>query len=264
VEGYSDQEIGVAGLSQFGQGVRGYSAAGKGVTAWGFSFGIYGESEYGVGVYGLSSYDSAVKGTAIGKNNLAGDFEGPVSIKGTLVVSGGGFIVFGPKSAAVPFPDGSQRLLYCMESPELWFEDFGSAKLRRGRATVKLNDFVNAIVTRDYRVFLSPEGDCSGLYVARKGAATFEVRELGGGKSSVAFSYRVVGRRKDIKAHKRFAKFEIPKVPTPPKMDRLPPKTRALSAAVRRSLASAEKEIRAMQQAERKGGRMPVAKRRRK
>jgi hypothetical protein len=36
-------------------------------------------------------------------------------------------LVSGTKSAAVPFPDGSQRALYCMESPELWFEDFGVA-----------------------------------------------------------------------------------------------------------------------------------------
>jgi hypothetical protein len=34
---------------------------------------------------------------------------------------------------------GSKRLLHCMESPEHWFEDFGSARLTRGRATVKLD-----------------------------------------------------------------------------------------------------------------------------
>jgi hypothetical protein len=44
--------------------------------------------------------------------------------------------------------------------------------------------------------------------VRNKSAASFEVRELGGGKSSIAFSYRVVGRRNDIKAHKRFAKVD--------------------------------------------------------
>jgi hypothetical protein len=57
-------------------------------------------------------------------------------------------------------------------------------------------------------VFLTPEGDCCGLYVRRKSAASFEVRELMGGKSGIAFSYRIVGRRKDIKAQKRFAKID--------------------------------------------------------
>jgi hypothetical protein len=82
-----------------------------------------------------------------------------------------------------------------MESPEHWFEDFGTAKLKGGRA-------------RDYRVFLTPEGDCRGLYVHRKTAVSFEVRELMGGESAVAFSYRVVGRRRDITRHRRFAKIE--------------------------------------------------------
>jgi hypothetical protein len=31
----------------------------------------------------------------------------------------------------------------------------------------------------DYRVFVTPEGDCRGLYVRRKAAAAFELRELG-------------------------------------------------------------------------------------
>ena len=95
-----------------------------------------------------------------------------------------------------------------MESPEHWFEDFGTAKLRGGRAVVKLDADFAKVITRDYRVFLTPEGDCRGLYVRRKSAVSFEVRELMGGSSSVAFSYRIVGRRKDIGAHRRFAKID--------------------------------------------------------
>jgi hypothetical protein len=36
------------------------------------------------------------------------------------------------------------------------------------------------------------------------------VRELQGGTSSVAFSYRIVAKRKDIKRHARFAKIDVP------------------------------------------------------
>ena len=90
-----------------------------------------------------------------------------------------------------------------MESPELWFEDFGTAKLKAGRTVIKLDaDFAKVIKRGDYRVFLTPEGDCRGLYVQRKGAASFEVCELAGGKSNVTFSYRIVGRRKDIRTHR--------------------------------------------------------------
>jgi len=41
------------------------------------------------------------------------------------------------------------------------------------------------------------------------------VRELAGGTQSVAFSYRIVGRRKDIKGHRRFAKIDMRLPPLP-------------------------------------------------
>ena len=84
-----------------------------------------------------------------------------------------------------------------MHSPETWIEDFGSDVLRDGRAWVPIEpryaETVNLEVA--YHVFLTPLGDCSGLYVAAKAADGFEVRELGGGTSSVAFDYRVVAKR---------------------------------------------------------------------
>jgi hypothetical protein len=45
-----------------------------------------------------------------------------------------------------------------------------------------------------YTVLLTPEGDCRGLYVASKSSQGFVVRELMGGRSSIAFGYRIVGR----------------------------------------------------------------------
>jgi hypothetical protein len=44
-------------------------------------------------------------------------------------------------------------------------------------------------------VFLTPNGDCKGLYVASKTAGGFEVRELGGGTSNISFDYRIVAKR---------------------------------------------------------------------
>ena len=142
------------------------------------------------------------------------------------------------KNAVVSFPDGSKRVLHCMESPEHWFEDFGTAKLKGGRAVVKLDADFAKVITRDYRVFLTPEGDCRGLYVHRKTAVSFEVRELMGGESAVAFSYRVVGRRRDITRHRRFAKIETG-LPLPPGAARQRTPT---AAALRAFIASLEQE----------------------
>jgi hypothetical protein len=47
----------------------------------------------------------------------------------------------------------------------------------------------------EYHVFLTANGDCKGLYVSQKSATSFEVRELGGGNSSIAFDYRIMAKR---------------------------------------------------------------------
>ena len=210
VAGSSGAHIGVYGQSdQSGPPVPSRPIAG----VYGSSAsqpGVIGTSTAEVGVFGLSANSVGVIGQTTNPASLAGAFVGGVIVNGNLSVSG-------TKAAAVPFPDGTRRLLYCMESPELWFEDFGTAKLKNGRATVKLDgDFAKVIKPASYRVFLTPEGDCRGLYIKSRRSGGFEVRELQGGTSNVAFSYRVVGRRKDIKAHKRFAKIDL-RLPTPPR-----------------------------------------------
>jgi hypothetical protein len=86
-------------------------------------------------------------------------------------------------------------------------------------------DFARVIRLNDYHVFLTSRGDCRGLYVRRQGGASFEVREHAGGKSNVAFSYRIVGRRKDIKGHSRFAKIDT-RPPMPPRARRAGPARR--------------------------------------
>src|SRR5439155_19852483 len=79
-----------------------------------------------------------------------------------------------------------------------WFEDFGTAELKGGAAEVSLEPgFLQTVDTAaDYHVFLTPRGDCHGLYLAKTTPAGFEVRELGGGNASIAFDYRIVARRR--------------------------------------------------------------------
>jgi hypothetical protein len=199
--------------------------------------GVVGTSNQLMGVYGFSTGNAGVVGQSGNPNSFGGFFFGNVMITGNLTVNG-------TKSAAVAFPDGTQRALYCMESPELWFEDFGTAKLKNGRAVVKLEtNFASVIKRGDYRVFVTPEGDCRGLYVHRKRGASFEIRELAGGKSSVAFSYRIVGRRKDVRSQRRFAKvdtrLELPAAPM-----RRPRKRGGRAAELRAFVAGLEKEMR--------------------
>jgi hypothetical protein len=198
--------------------------------------GLIGTSNALMGVYGFSAGNAGVVGETANPNSFAGFFAGNAVVTGTLTA--------GVKNAMVAFPDGSQRVLHCMESPEHWFEDFGTARLRNGRAVVALDtNFASVIKRGDYRVFLTPEGDCRGLYIRSRSAARFEVRELAGGKSNVAFSYRIVGRRRGIRRHRRFAKIDT-RLELPAGATR-PPRKRAHGAAeLRAFVARLEKEAR--------------------
>jgi len=148
VRGDAETLPGVVGESVNAEGVLGAGAL-AGIKGVGGDIGVCGQAMNGVGVVGQSQ-------------KLAGLFIGRVYVWGP-------FTVFGVKSAAVPHPDGSHRLLYTMESPESWFEDFGEAKLENGRAKVRLDpEFAAVVKTGSYHVFVTPYSNSNGLYVSNR------------------------------------------------------------------------------------------------
>ena len=252
VVGWSNQGIGVEGVSGTqGPAVPNLPAAGV-LGSSADQPGIIGTSNTHAGIHAFSN-NVGIIGQTTNDASFAGVFLGKVAVTGSLTVSG-------TKSAAVPFPDGTQRVLYCMESPELWFEDFGAAKLNAGRAVVKLDpDFAKVVMLNEYHVFVTPEGDCRGVFVCNKTATGFEVRELQGGTSNVAFSYRIVARRKDIKAQQRFAKIDTrPKLPAAtarPSRERAPKRTERRAPAPHIEVQDARAVRREAEKRRRRGAR---------
>jgi hypothetical protein len=115
----------------------------------------------------------------------------------------------------VPHPDGSHRLLYCMESPESWFEDFGKGRLDCGQAQVTIDpDFAAVADLDDYHVFLTQYDAHNDLCVAQRTATGFRVLAKDD-TSSGAFSWRVVAKRSDISGE-RLARIAIPAEPNLP------------------------------------------------
>jgi hypothetical protein len=111
----------------------------------------------------------------------------------------GDLICTGTVSGSAPVDNGQRRVaLYAVEAPENWFEDIGSARLANGSAVVQLESTFAQTVNSgvEYHVFLTPKGDCKGLYVTNETTDSFEVRELGGGRANIGFDYRIVARRK--------------------------------------------------------------------
>jgi hypothetical protein len=149
------------------------------------------------------------------------DEGGPLAVQGSNgyceVDLSGDLYCTGSKSAVVPVDGGSRRVaLYAVEAPGNWFEDYGSGQLSNGSVRIDLEaSFAETVNTDlDYHVFLTPNGDCKGLYVNQKSPTSFEVHELGGGTSSVAFDYRIIAKRRNYETvrladvTKRYEKLE--------------------------------------------------------
>ena len=94
---------------------------------------------------------------------------------------------------------GELITLTCPEAPEPVFQDFGIGQLVDGFAhiTIEPDLAININVDQDHplKVYITPEGDCMGVYVTNKSANGFDVVELQGGQSNVPFSWQIVATR---------------------------------------------------------------------
>jgi hypothetical protein len=226
-----------------GVGVRGHSAAGYGTvgsteSTANVAVGVYGWCPPGTGVFGYATASDAkgvwgdnagagwgVFGRALGNGlgvvgeapsgGWAGWFSGRLRVTGNLQVDG-------TKSAIVPHPDGSMRLMYATEAPVSMFEDFGRARLVKGMVNVRLDpEFAVLVNADDYDVFLTPYGECRGLAVLDRAPDGFVIRELQAGTSSIDVGYRIVARRADTHEQRftpvaRTQPLASPAAPPPP------------------------------------------------
>ena len=227
--------------STSGRGVYGQASASSGTT-----YGVYGGSQstagYGgyfisssetegttkAGVYGVDYSDTGF-GVA-GHNYWAGVGVGAWSYSGRLIEARSGDYPLGTLQFYVEADgdvfangtynsfkatgDGGHRTLYGMSSAEAWAEDFGSAALKDGRATVTIDPIfaqtVNLAV--EYHVYLTPI--CSDLIligVTQKGATSFTVQgaTLDGKPSSCSFDYRIVAKQRGYE-DQRLEEVDIP------------------------------------------------------
>jgi hypothetical protein len=172
-------------------GAAGVDGTGEGGSIEGDTSGADGDlilrSNDAVGIY-LNQENAGTQG-------FLDVFDGAGNI--ICVINESGDLTCDGTKSAVTDVDGERRRVYAMESPEVWFEDFGTASLSAGEASVTIDpQFAQTVnLTEDYRVFVTPLDDCNGLYVTDKTETSFKVGELNGGMSSVGFDYRIIAKR---------------------------------------------------------------------
>jgi len=219
VWGKTSVGIGVRGTSDWAHGVYGRNGVGSALdtTFFGYGAGVWGDSDNGWGVYGSSGTASGVVGEARGAGSygmIARSAYGSPANAGLFVY--GASVATGTKSAAVPLGNGEQVLLYAEESTEVWFSDYGSARLIGGAAVVPIDPvFLQTVDTsKEYHVFLTPKGNPNGaLYVENENPSAFEIRESTG-TASIDVSYRIVAKRRNF-AEERLKQVALPKIERP-------------------------------------------------
>jgi hypothetical protein len=102
----------------------------------------------------------------------------------------------GTVSCIIPDTAGQMRVMHCPETPEIYFADYGEGKLVNGRAHIDIDPTLakNIVINEQHplRAYVQLEGDCNGVYITNKTATGFDVVELHGGTSNVAFQWNIV------------------------------------------------------------------------
>ena len=164
--------------STYGFGSLGYYS-----STYTGGIGVYGNSGTN-GIYGVLGRYSATQYGYLGSSTYGVYYVGGLGGSGT-------------KSAIVRTKDGP-KAVYCQESPGNWFEDFGTAIIYDGKATVKVaSDFLETVTINDkyhMMVFITPNAKIGEWWVNdNTNEFTLYAPDAPNGAK---FSYRIVAKRK--------------------------------------------------------------------
>ena len=202
---------------------RGYSNRGTvaGNVGWtlGGQYTAVSQFQDAIGVWGTAISNSALERTG-------GYFE---SDQYTLpanyldagvggVVAGGNRKITGLGTVAeiIPTQNHGRITMICPESPEYWYQDYGSVQLVNGTAHVELDPIlVDIILVNDenpVRVFCTPVDmpNFNGVTVTNRTATGFDLVELNGGGLSGTLDYQLTAKPKT-----NFGEGRFPQAPGP-------------------------------------------------
>jgi hypothetical protein len=158
------------------------------------------------GSLSVSTVLSSVSANNSGRVFTAGQASSDLQINGDLYLTGA---VYTDCDDSVPYAtaacthetlgtvrsdSGSKYEMYAAQQASKTVEDEGEAELRGGSVHVALDPAFASVISRrvPYLVVTTPEGDTRGVYVTNKTRSGFDVRENGGGRSTVAIDYRII------------------------------------------------------------------------
>ena len=220
---YNQLNITNATLGGFQSAVRGYTD--KGTTAGNIGYTVGGnftansQNQDALGVYGNSfssaglSFGGYFEGNSYAGTNFAYAYVGGTANNG---VTNRKIIGSGSVSEIVPTENHGRVTLTCPESPEYWYQDYGTVELVNGTAHVDLDPILSDIIVVDannpIRAFFTPYNmlNFNGVAIMNQTPTGFDLVELNGGDHSGTLHYQMA-----LKPKTNYGEGRFPQAPGP-------------------------------------------------
>jgi hypothetical protein len=200
--------------------LRGYSNRGTTAGNPGFTVGVEGlantQNQDAFGVQGLAFTNSTVRG---GGYFEAFDYAGTsqaYAYVGSTVGVARKITGTNAVSEIVPTARHGRVMLTCPESPEYWYQDYGTVKLVNGKAHVNLDPILVDIIIVDeenpIRVFCTPVDmlQFNGVAIINRTKTGFDIVEINNGAHSGSIDYQIV-----VKPKTGYGEGRFPQAPGP-------------------------------------------------
>ncbi len=205
--------------AMWGYSNRGTLAGNPGYTVGGLFFAD-AQNQDAIAVFGSTGSSSVL--TRVGGYFEGFDYPGVIGAYAYVGGSTNGGVTLrkitgtGTVAEIVPTPQHGRVTLTCPESPEYWYQDYGTVQLTGGHAHVDLDPILAGIIVVDdqhpVRVFCTPVDMpmFNGVTVTNRTATGFDLVELNGGDHSGTIDYHVVVKPKTNFGEGRFAQAPGP------------------------------------------------------
>jgi hypothetical protein len=202
--------------------LRGWNERGTTAGNPGYTVGVQGisntQNQDAMGVQGIAFTNAGVSvGGYFEGLNYAGTSWAYAYVGGTPNGATARKIVgTGTVSEIVPTANHGRVTLTCPESPEYWYQDYGTVELVNGQAHVELDPILAEIIVVDaanpLRAFFTPANmlEFNGVAMMNQTATGFDLVEMNGGTHSGTLHYQLV-----VKPKTNYGEGRFPQAPGP-------------------------------------------------
>lgn len=202
--------------------VRGFNNRATTAGNPGYSVGVQGlansQNQDSYGVEGISFSNAGIStGGYFSGNNYAGTNIAYAYVGGWINGTTTRKIIgTGTVSEIIPTENHGRITLTCPESPEYWYQDYGTVQMTNGKATIYLDEVLADIIIVDeenpIRVTCTPVGMpyFNGITIMSQTKNSVEILELNGGNHSGKLQYQLV-----VKPKTNYGEGRFPQAPGP-------------------------------------------------